>query len=220
VLYRAGPGAGTTYKLPPGGDVEAGLRYVGYHPDVIASARAVWPDDGLPALIGRSGFMPSAATLFPNLSFVHNWPEVDDGRVAPFISIRLWQPVGPGETEVLSWFAVAADAPASFKADSYRAYLMCFGSSGMFEQDDVENWVSITSTARGAMARRLLLNSRMGLRRDGTPLVAEYLTSPGRAGPPGLRRAQPAPPVLVRAAALRRRRLTCPGALRPGRDER
>ena len=24
---------------------------------------------------------------------------------------------------------------------------MCFGSSGMFEQDDVENWVSITDMA-------------------------------------------------------------------------
>jgi hypothetical protein len=40
---------------------------------------------------------------------------------------------------------------------------MCFGSSGMFEQDDVENWVSITNVSRGAMARRLRLNSRMGL---------------------------------------------------------
>jgi hypothetical protein len=57
---------------------------------------------------------------------------------------------------------------------------MCFGSSGMFEQDDVENWVSITATARGTMARRLLLNSRMGLRRDGTALVGEH---PGFAGP-------------------------------------
>ena len=80
---------------------------------------------------------------------------------------------------------------------------MCFGSSGMFEQDDVENWVSITSTARGTMARRLLLNSRMGLRHDGTPARRRV---PGlrRAGlgPPGLRRAQPAPP----AVALGRRR--------------
>jgi hypothetical protein len=38
----------------------------------------------------------------------------------------------------------------------------------MFEQDDVENWVSLTSTAAGSMARRLLLNSRMGILEDGT----------------------------------------------------
>ena len=44
---------------------------------------------------------------------------------------------------------------------------MCFGSSGMFEQDDVENWVSITQMARGTMARRLHLNSRDGPRPRG-----------------------------------------------------
>jgi len=42
----------------------------------------------------------------------------------------------------------------------------------MFEQDDVENWVSLTNTAAGSMARRLLLNSRMGLLEDGTEVVA------------------------------------------------
>ena len=48
---------------------------------------------------------------------------------------------------------------------------MCFGSTGMFEQDDVENWVSLTNTAAGSMARRLLLNSRMGLLADGSEVV-------------------------------------------------
>ncbi len=42
-------------------------------------------------------------------------------------------------TEVLSWFAVDAAAPEDFKRRSYTAYLMCFGSSGMSEQGDVEN---------------------------------------------------------------------------------
>ena len=151
------------------------------------------------ALVGDSGFMPSAATLFPNLSFVHNWPQVnDEGQVAPFISLRQWQPIGPGETEVLSWFAGGRGRSRTFKADSYRAYLMCFGSSGMFEQDDVENWVSITTTAGGAMARRLLLNSRMGLTHDGRsiPVTAPRLRRPGRRVQ-GLRRTQPAPLVSV-----------------------
>ena len=116
------------------------------------------------ALVADSGFMISAATLFPNLSLVHNWPQVDErGTVAPFISLRQWQPISATETEVLSWFAVDAAAPEQFRRDSYKAYLMCFGISGMFEQDDVENWVSITDMATGSMARRLNLNSRMGL---------------------------------------------------------
>ena len=131
---------------------------------------ATWSDRQR-ALVADSGFMVSAATLFPNLSFVHNWPQIDAaGTVAPFISLRQWQPVSERETEVLSWFAVDAAAPEEFKRNSYKAYLMCFGSSGMFEQDDVENWVSITDMAAGSMARRLNLNSRMGLTSAGKPI--------------------------------------------------
>jgi hypothetical protein len=84
---------------------------------------------------------------------------------------------------VLSWFAVDKEAPEEFKRLSYKAYLMCFGSTGMFEQDDVENWVSLTSTAAGSMARRLRLNSRMGMLADDSPVVAplgpEEFAGPG-----------------------------------------
>jgi phenylpropionate dioxygenase-like ring-hydroxylating dioxygenase large terminal subunit len=182
-LYQAGPGAGTTYKLPPGAGNEHSLadqlRYVGY-PDAMIPAMAQTWSDRQRALIAESGFMVSAATLFPNLSLVHNWPQVDaDGTVAPFISLRQWQPVSERETEVLSWFAVDAAAPDDFKRRSYKAYLMCFGISGMFEQDDVENWVSITDMAAGSMARRLTLNSRMGLTSEGKPLKPPLATFAG-----------------------------------------
>jgi phenylpropionate dioxygenase-like ring-hydroxylating dioxygenase large terminal subunit len=179
--YWAGNGGGTTYKLPPG-TLEERLRYVGYPDVMIESMVKRWSQAQLD-VIGRDGFMISAASVFPNLSLVHNWPKVQDSDdVLPFISVRTWQPVGPDETEVLSWFAVDAEAPEEFKALSYKAYLMCFGSTGMFEQDDVENWVSLTSTAAGSMARRLLLNSRMGLLEDGTP-VAPALRPDEFAGP-------------------------------------
>lgn len=168
--YWAGAGGGTTYKLPPG-SLDERLRYVGYTPDMIERMKQVWSDDQL-RLVGDDGFMISAASIFPNLSFVHNWPRVaDSDDVLPFISLRQWQPIGPDETEILSWFAVDAEAPEEFKALSYKAYLMCFGSTGMFEQDDVENWVSLTSTAAGSMARRLRLNSRMGLLEDDAPVT-------------------------------------------------
>ncbi|MFD1237375.1 Rieske 2Fe-2S domain-containing protein [Pseudonocardia benzenivorans] len=182
--YWAGNGGGTTYKLPPG-TLEEKLRYVGYPDVMIEKMKQQWSQDQLD-VIGRDGFMISAASIFPNMSFVHNWPRVEDtDDVLPFISLRTWQPVGPDETEVLSWFAVDAEAPEEFKALSYKAYLMCFGSTGMFEQDDVENWVSLTNTAAGSMARRLLLNSRMGILEDGTevvpPLTHEQYAGPGEA---------------------------------------
>jgi phthalate 3,4-dioxygenase subunit alpha len=68
-LYTAGPGAGTTYKLPPGGDFVSSLRYVGY-PDAMIEAMADTWSDRQQALVADSGFMVSAATLFPNLSMV------------------------------------------------------------------------------------------------------------------------------------------------------
>ena len=182
--YWAGSGGGTTYKLPAG-SLEDRLRYVGYPQEMVERMTATWSQRHRD-VIGDNGFMISAATLFPNLSFVHNWPRVADSEdVLPFVSIRQWQPISESETEVLSWFAVDAQAPPEFKSLSYKAYLMCFGSTGMFEQDDVENWVSLTSTAGGSMARRLLLNSRMGLLEDGTelspPLPPQEFAGPGAA---------------------------------------
>jgi phenylpropionate dioxygenase-like ring-hydroxylating dioxygenase large terminal subunit len=180
-LYFAGSGGGTTYKLP-GTDFRENLRSIGYPDDMIDRMESTWPEEHR-AMCGASRFMPSAATLLPNLSFVHNWPIVNsDGLVVPFISIRLWQPVSATETEVFSWFVVDRSAPDWYKAASYKAYLMCFGSSGMFEQDDVENWASITQMARGQMAERLNLNSRMGLLPDGRTVTEPIdWPAPGRA---------------------------------------
>ena len=160
-LYFADGGGGTTYKLPAG-DFEHNLAYIGYPPEMVERMRCTWTPDQR-AMIADARLMVSAATAFPNLSFVHNWPKIRPGEdVVPFISIRLWQPISATETECWSWFAVDRFASESFKADSYKAYLMCFGSSGMFEQDDVENWTSITSVARGRLASRVELDSTMG----------------------------------------------------------
>jgi phenylpropionate dioxygenase-like ring-hydroxylating dioxygenase large terminal subunit len=177
-LYFADSGGGTTYKLPTN-DFERNLLHIGYPQEMIERMRAIW-SDAQRALVADPGFMVSAATVLPNLSFVHNWPQVDrEGTVAPFISIRLWQPVSATRTEIFSWFAVDQLAPDKYKADSYKAYLMCFGSSGMFEQDDVENWTSITSMARAQLAARLRLNSRMGLDPRGRTLAQPIANWPG-----------------------------------------
>jgi phthalate 3,4-dioxygenase subunit alpha len=161
-LYFAGGGGGTTYKLP---DTEfaANLGYIGYPSEMVERMRRTWTPAQL-AMVAQGRFMVSAATIFPNLSFVHNWPRIRPGdAVVPFVSLRLWRPISATETECYSWFAVDRSAPADFKADSYRAYLMCFGTSGMFEQDDVENWTSITSVAKGRLAAQTEIDSTMGL---------------------------------------------------------
>lgn len=180
-LYFADAGGGTTYKLPTT-DMRENLMSIGYPEEMIDRMGSVW-DPGHQKMVGEAGFMPSAATVVPNLSFVHNWPIVNsEGLVVPFISMRQWQPVSATETEVMSWFVVDRGAPDWYKKASYKAYLMCFGSSGMFEQDDVENWTSITQMAQGQMARRLNLHSRMGLKRDGETVTQPLdWPAPGRA---------------------------------------
>ncbi|NNN18300.1 MAG: Rieske 2Fe-2S domain-containing protein [Acidimicrobiaceae bacterium] len=173
-LYWCDKGGGTTYKLPAGTFRER-MGYVGYPDEMINHIENSW-SDGQKRLISDDGFMISAATLFPSFSLVHNWPKVDansnDDQVVPFITMRVWQPISATETEVLSWFIVDKNATPEFKEASYKGYLMCFGSTGMFEQDDVENWVSITSIAGGSMAKRLLLNNRMGLTSTDKPVNA------------------------------------------------
>ena len=57
-----------------------------------ADGRAVVP--GATRVIGADGFMISAATVFPNLSFVHNWPRV--GRVRRRAAVHLAPPVAAG----------------------------------------------------------------------------------------------------------------------------
>lgn len=180
-LYFAGAGGGTTYKLPTS-DFRENLLSIGYPDEMIDRMDQAWGPEHK-AMVGDAGFMPSAATALPNLSFVHNWPIVsEDGLVAPFVSVRLWQPISATATEVFSWFAVDRNAPQWYKDASYKAYLMCFGSSGMFEQDDVENWTSITHMAKGQMAERLNLHSRMGLTRGGETLTPPIeWPGPGRA---------------------------------------
>lgn len=70
--YWAGNGGGTTYKLPPG-TLEERLRYVGYPDVMIERMKRGWSREQLD-VVGRDGFMISAASVFPNLSLVHNWP--------------------------------------------------------------------------------------------------------------------------------------------------
>jgi hypothetical protein len=56
---------------------------------------------------------------------------------------------------------------------------MCFGSSGMFEQDDVENWTSITSMSKGTLAAQVLLDTSMGMAPGGGTLADPLVNWPG-----------------------------------------
>jgi len=178
IIYAIDGGSGATFRLDAG-DFAERLRSVGYTDDRIAVLdRSLSP--ALRSLIEKDGVIPSAGTFFPNFSMLHLWARIDDhGKLAPFTTVRLWQPISATETEILSWFVADADASEEFKENSYKAYLMCFGTSGMFEQDDMDAWVTLTRATQGYLSSSVLLNSRMGLKSDGSALHGPVQTFSG-----------------------------------------
>lgn len=113
--------------------------------------------------IVEQGLFPSHGTVFPNLSFLGAAAVLKAGeRPVPYFTLRVWRPLAAERMEIWSWCLVERDAPAPDKEASRRSYLMSFGTSGTLEQDDTENWTSITHAAGGQMVREHLLTYRMG----------------------------------------------------------
>jgi hypothetical protein len=83
--------------------------------------------------------------------------------------------------EIYSWLLVESDAPVEFKDASRRAYILSFGPSGMLEQDDMENWRTISRTAAGTQSSAIPQFTRMG---DGLGIepIADW-PGPGTAYP-------------------------------------
>lgn len=111
-----------------------------------------------------------AGNAFPNFSFLETsspggeeWGGDDRYPAMSFLTIRQWQPKGPDQMEVWSWQLIDRNAPEDWKQASRECYLREFGMGGTFEQDDLENWVSISGALRGPMARRLPLQYHMGM---------------------------------------------------------
>jgi len=134
-------------------------------------------------------------TVFPNFSFLHLG--VTDSRErspAGFLTIRVWQPRGPGETEIWNWVLVPKEAPDSYKERAYEVAMSSFSPSGSFEQDDVAVWPGIARSARTIFAQMndIKLNYQMGLDAMGDSPPLEDWPGPGvaeasNAGEGGLR---------------------------------
>lgn len=92
------------------------------------------------------------ATVFPNFSYL----PVNG-------SIRVWHPKGPDEIEIWAWTVLDRSMPPEVR-EAQRLYnLRTFGPSGIFEQDDGENWSEIQAISRGWRTNTVPLNYQMGL---------------------------------------------------------
>lgn len=156
------------YQMPP---------YLGYPTEIVEGLVEAYGDQAHADVLQRSIFLHG--TVFPNLSFLnvligkdHKSPPV------PMLTLRLWRPLTHDTMEVWSWFLIEKDAPEEFKQESYETYVRTFGVSGVFEQDDAENWRAITRGTQGRLAGGQMLNFQMGLGVLGSD---EQWKGPGRA---------------------------------------
>lgn len=81
--------------------------------------------------------------VFPNVSFIET--QVARGQKA--LIIRLWQPTSGTDMEVLSWIFAEKEASDDYKKSVLRRGFHNFGAAGVFEQDDMELWISATNAS-------------------------------------------------------------------------
>ena len=102
--------------------------------------------------------------VFPNLGFTQVAMAGDlNSPPTPFLSLRIWRPIGPDKMEVWLWFVVEKDAPEEFKKASYESFVRNHTVTGVFQSDDTEIWESITRSTKGIMAPRLKFHYSMDL---------------------------------------------------------
>ena len=103
-------------------------------------------------------------TIFPNLSFLISSATLD-GHLVSHTNMKLWVPKGPGRIEVLSWGLVERGASPEWKERSRQHYVLTFGPSGIFDQDDSETWMDISRNCAAPAARDLSFHYLQGFGR-------------------------------------------------------
>lgn len=64
--------------------------------------------------------------------------------------------------EIWSWAIVDKAAPAKIKEKMRFVSQYRFSPSGIFEQDDMDNWIQVTGAAKSVIGRRFPANYQMG----------------------------------------------------------
>ena len=65
--------------------------------------------------------------------------------------------------EIWSWSIVDKAAPPEIKKSTHFMSQYRFSPTGVFEQDDMDNWLQVTQAGRSIIGRRFPLNYQMNL---------------------------------------------------------
>jgi len=154
----------------PGNQVAAGNGH-GCYVNVVEHSADLWNQQGqqrhpalvdyeksiLPEIEQRIGHLRARRTrtihhtVFPNMSWLNNG------------TVRMWHPRGPDQVEIWAFVSVDMEAPDDLKHLYKLASMQMFGPSGMFEQDDMDNWRNAAEAGRSTIARKYRQNIAMGI---------------------------------------------------------
>ncbi|MPZ68473.1 MAG: Rieske 2Fe-2S domain-containing protein [Actinobacteria bacterium] len=185
--YHVQIGNGHTIDMGMGPDPdESGIEYMDYPKEITEKFKTGHLSKDQLALARQS--VIHVGIVAPNFAQLH-LPLTSDAENIPPIpvkTLRVFQPKGPNEMEVWSWCVVWKGVSEEFKELSHRVLMSTFSPSGIFEQDDVVPWLSITKAAGSGFARlkQPLLNYQMGMEGVGVSKPVPDWAGPGTAYSP------------------------------------
>lgn len=106
-------------------------------------------------------------TIFPNFSVFMSADSTDSPSSvksrATVSTMRVWQPIGPGRTEVWSWTIVPKGVSDELKTRINEVTRGAFGITGNAEMDELAIWSRVTRAAKGIFAERAITSLKGGL---------------------------------------------------------
>ncbi|MFG2791011.1 Rieske 2Fe-2S domain-containing protein [Streptomyces sp. NPDC048419] len=178
---QASPGHSLSFSMAPD-ENEPGPKFFGFPEELAQTFDTSRISAEQLSVAQRSRVM--VANVFPNFSLLA-LPMTEDGaHHAPtgILTLRTWQPHGPGQVEVWNWFAAYKNLTPEQKDRAYRAGLGTFSMGGAFEVDDTEPWITVGRTGRSTAAELLdfQLNYEMGKPGIGISEPVKDWPGPGR----------------------------------------
>jgi phenylpropionate dioxygenase-like ring-hydroxylating dioxygenase large terminal subunit len=177
---QAAPGHSLSFSMAESED-EPGPKFFGYPEDLAKTFSTARISQHQLDIARRSRVF--VGNVFPNFSILA-LPMTEDGANYPptaVLTIRTWQPKGPGQLEIWNWYCVYKNMTDEQKDRTYRAGLGTFSMAGSFEMDDTEPWITVARTGRSVSAELLdfKLNYQMGLPGVGVAYREEDWPGPG-----------------------------------------
>jgi len=160
---QASPGHSLSFSMANSVD-EPGPKFLGF-PEALAASFNTARISAEQLEVARRARV-FVGNVFPNCAILA-LPVTEDGsKHAPTaaLTVRLFQPKGPGKVEFWNWFFGYKNMTPEQKERAYTAGLGTFSLSGVFEMDDTEPWTTISRSGNSMAIDKLgfKLNYKMG----------------------------------------------------------